>query len=147
MWWYRKAKRMPPKNTRQSSKDPAKADQTRIIAIAAVIVIAFACVYYFARVRGTTRYDSFADCLTAKQVKMYGLYWCTHCAEQKEMFGSSFKHVTYIECGIKGSKDEEPACKEAGVKNFPTWQFPDGSRKEGTQPLQVLSQQSGCSLP
>jgi hypothetical protein len=138
---------MPKKNKQPPSKEPAKAEQTRIIAIAAVIVLVFACVYYFARVRGTTRYDAFAKCLTEKQVKMYGLYWCTHCAEQKEMFGASFKHVTYLECGIKGSKDEEPVCKEAGVKNFPTWQFPDGSRKEGTQPLQVLGQQSGCSLP
>jgi hypothetical protein len=122
--------------------------ETRTTVIfAAIIVVLFACVYYFARIRGNTRYDAFAKCLTEKQVKMYGLYWCEHCAAQKEMFRASFKHVTYIECGIKGSKEEEPVCKEAGVKNFPTWQFPDGTRKEGAQPLQVLSDQSGCSLP
>ena len=46
-------------------------------------------------------YDAFAKCLTEKQIKMYGLYWCTHCAEQKEMFCESFKHVTYIEWGSK----------------------------------------------
>jgi hypothetical protein len=138
---------MAKKNTKETSKEEPQTETRTTIAIAAVIVIAFACVYYFARVRGTTRYDAFASCLTAKQVKMYGLYWCTHCAEQKEMFGASFKRVTYIECGIKGSKDEEQVCKEAGVKNFPTWQFPDGSRKEGTQPLQLLSERTGCSLP
>ena len=129
------------------SKEEVKAETRTTVIIAVVIVLAVACVYYFARIRGATRYDALAQCLTAKQVKMYGLYWCTHCAEQKEMFGASFKHVTYIECGIKGSKDEEPVCKDAGVKNFPTWQFPNGSRKEGVQPLQVLSDQSGCSLP
>jgi|SRR5450432_4837563 hypothetical protein len=129
------------------SNEQRKSETRTTVAVAAIIVIAFACVYYFARIRGNTRYDAFAKCLTEKQVKMYGLYWCTHCAEQKEMFAASFKHVTYVECGIKGSKDEEPTCKEAGVKNFPTWQFPDGSRKEGAQPLQVLSAQTGCSLP
>ncbi len=138
---------MAKKNKKPKSKQPAKSEPTHTIVIAAIIILAFACVYYFARVRGSTRYDAFANCLTEKQIKMYGLYWCTHCAEQKEMFGESFKHVTYVECGIKGSKDEEPVCKEAGIKNFPTWQFPDGSRKEGTQPLQLLSEQTGCSLP
>jgi hypothetical protein len=138
---------MAQKKSREGSKQQAKSEQARTIAIAAVIVIAFACVYYFARLRGASRYDAFAKCLTARQVKMYGLYWCTHCAEQKEMFGASFKYVTYVECGIKGSKDEAPVCKADGVKNFPAWQFPDGSRKEGTQPLQVLSEQAGCTLP
>ena len=40
-------------------------------------------------------------------------------SSKKEMFGASFKHVNYIECGIKGSHDEEAICKTAGVKNFP----------------------------
>jgi len=138
---------MAPKNNKEKSKEEIKAETRTTIAIAAIVVIVFACIYYFARIRGATRYDVFAQCLTEKQVKMYGLYWCTHCAEQKEMFGASFMHVTYIECGIKGSRDEEPACKQAGVKNFPTWQFSDGSKKEGTQPLQALSELSGCRLP
>ena len=59
---------------------------------------------------------------------MYGAYWCPHCAEQKEMFGTSFQYVPYVECGIKGSRDEAPVCAQAGVKHFPTWQFPDGER-------------------
>jgi len=135
------------RDEKQKSKDRNRSETRITIVITAVIVLAFACVYYFARLRQATRYDSFAKCLSDKQVKMYGLYWCTHCAEQKEMFGASFRHVTYIECGIKGSREEEPVCKEAGVKNFPTWQFPDGSRKEGAQPLQILSDQSACALP
>jgi hypothetical protein len=78
---------------------------------------------------------------------MYGLYWCTHCAEQKDLFGPSFQYVPYIECGVKGSRSEEAVCAQSGVKNFPTWQFADGARVEGTQSLQFLSQKSGCSLP
>src|SRR5882724_10282577 len=91
-------------------------------------------------------HDVFAKCLAAKQVSMYGLYWCDHCAEQKKMFGSSFQYVPYVECGIKGSRAEEPACIQAGVKNFPTWKLSDGSLVEGVRPLEFLSEKSGCSL-
>jgi len=91
-------------------------------------------------------YSAFAKCLTAKQVTMYGLYWCEHCAEQKKMFGSSFHYLNYVECGIEGSRAEQPACVQAGVKNFPTWKLPDGSLVEGTKPLEFLSEKSGCSL-
>ena len=47
------------------------------------------------------KYDSFAKCLAAQQAKMYGLYWCPHCAEQKGMFGASFRYVPYQECAFK----------------------------------------------
>ena len=90
------------------------------------------------RKRGT-RLDAFAKCLAAKQVKMYGAYWCPHCAEQKEMFESSFQYVPYVECGVPGSRDEAPVCKDAGIKHFPTWQFADGESREGTQPLPSLA--------
>ncbi len=93
------------------------------------------------------KYDAFAQCLTSKNAKMYGLYWCTHCAEQKEMFGKSFEYVNYIECGIKGEHGEVKACEEAGMKNFPTWQFADGTRVEGALHLYALSQKTGCPLP
>src|SRR5205085_11379032 len=64
--------------------------------------------------------------------------WCPHCAEQKEMFESSFHYVPYVECGIPGSRDEAQVCKDVGIKHFPTWRFADGEKREGTQPLQVL---------
>jgi hypothetical protein len=79
---------------------------------------------------------------------MYGLYWCPHCSDQKEMFGSAFQYVPYIECGIQGqARGEQENCKDAGVRNFPTWQFASGERHEGTLSLQTLGQETGCSLP
>jgi hypothetical protein len=102
----------------------------RTIIIAAVIVVAFAGVYYFIRHRQTSRLDAFARCLTAKQAKMYGAFWCPHCEEQKEKFGSSFQYAPYVECGIKGSQA-----------------FADGTRVEGEHDLQFLADQTGCGLP
>jgi len=93
------------------------------------------------------RYDGFAKCLAAKQAKMYGLYWCPHCAEQKEMFGKAFQYVPYEECAIKGSRDLAAACTAAGVKLFPSWQFGTEPPREGVLSLEALSDKTGCSLP
>jgi|SRR5947209_2110272 len=124
-----------------------KAGLARKLIIAVLIVGAFGGAYRLGRRKRTSRLDAFAQCLAGKQAKMYGLYWCTHCAEQKEMFGSSFQYVPYIECGIRGARGEEASCLQAGVKHFPTWEFGNGERIEGTLPLQVLSQKTGCGLP
>ena len=93
------------------------------------------------------KYDSFAQCLASKQTKMYGLYYCPHCLDQKEMFGESFHYVPYVECAIKGSSDEASECKVAGVKLFPSWQFGTEPPKEGVLSLEALSDKTGCALP
>jgi hypothetical protein len=93
------------------------------------------------------KYDSFAKCLATKQAKMYGLYWCPHCIEQKQMFGDAFHYVPYVECAIKGSREEATECKIAGVKLFPSWQFGMEPPKEGVLSLEALSDKTGCSLP
>jgi hypothetical protein len=119
----------------------------RIIVIAVLIVLAFSLVVYFLRRNHVGRLDAFAQCLTAKQAKMYGAYWCPHCSEQKEMFDSSFAYAPYVECGIKGSHALEPICTQKAIQRFPTWIFADGTRVEGKQELDFLSEKTGCALP
>jgi len=126
-------------------QEPKKAGYWPIIVLLAIVAVVSGIVYVLSSKRAAS-HDAFAKCLTAKQVTMYGLFWCEHCAKQKEMFGSSFQYVPYVECGIKGSRAEEPACIQAGVKNFPTWKLADGSLVEGVRPLSFLSEKSGCSL-
>jgi hypothetical protein len=111
------------------------------------IVVLCAAAYTAIWYRDTHRYDAFARCLASRQVKMYGLYWCPHCIEQKEKFGKSFQYVPYVECAIKGSKEVAPECKAAGTKNFPSWQLPGIPLHEGILSLEDLSGQTGCSLP
>lgn len=119
----------------------------RKLAIAVLIAAAFATAYYLGTRKRVSRLDGFAKCTATKGAKMYGLYWCPHCEEQKEMFESAFRYVNYVECGIKGERKEEPSCVQAGVKQFPTWEFTGGERHEGTLPLTTLAQKTGCSLP
>jgi hypothetical protein len=108
-----------------------------------VMITAYAAFWYYSN----HRYDEFAKCLASKQAKMYGLYWCPHCIEQKEMFGKAFQYVPYVECAIKDSHELAPACSVAGVKLFPSWQFGTNKPIEGVFPMQELSDKTGCSLP
>lgn len=111
--------------------------------IALILIVAYAAFWYY----NNHRYDGFAKCLASTQTKMYGLYWCPHCAEQKAMFGKAFHYVPYVECAIKGSRELAPACSAAGVKLFPSWQFGSNPPVEGVFPLQELSDKTGCRLP
>ncbi|KAK8945478.1 hypothetical protein KSP40_PGU013240 [Platanthera guangdongensis] len=57
--------------------------------------------------------------------KMYGAFWCSHCMEQKQMFGvEAAKIIDYIECFPDGAgKGRKMAleCTLAGLEGFPTW--------------------------
>lgn len=104
--------------------------------------------YYYYSYRNVSTLDDFAKCVSSKGTRMYGAWWCPHCADQKESFGFAFQYVTYTECGIEGethSMNEQ--CRNEGIKNFPTWQFRDGHREEGVLSLSDLAAKTGCKLP
>src|SRR5678809_570719 len=87
--------------------------------IALLLLAAFGTAYYFGYRKSAHKYDAFARCLTDRQVKMYGAYWCPHCAEQKEMFGESFALAPYVECGVAGDRRaEQQVCKDAGIQHL-----------------------------
>jgi hypothetical protein len=110
-----------------------------------LIVVLFAGAYYAGWYHKNHRYDQFAKCIASKNARMYGLYWCPHCLEQKEMFGKAFQYVPYQECAIKGSSEMVPECKAVGAKHFPSWQFNGGSLVEGVRSLEDLGAQTGCT--
>ena len=92
-------------------------------------------------------YDDLAMCLSEQGVKMYGAFWCPHCENQKKDFGSSFRHVNYVECGVRGNqRAQTDVCRQAGITSYPTWEFADGSRVEGELSLIILSGLSGCQM-
>lgn len=120
---------------------------TWLALVVAVALIAWA-IYYFGYYRhSTNKFDVFAHCLNNKGAKMYGAWWCPHCADEKELFGDAFHYVNYVECSPPGERTQNDACKQAQIKSYPTWQFADGSRTTGTQPLAELSKRTSCPLP
>jgi len=86
------------------------------------------------------KFDSFAKCLTEKNVTMYGTTWCSHCNAQKKLFGNSFQYIDFVDC------DKTPGtCKIAGVEGYPTWHV-NGTNYPGEQTFYNLAKNSGCKI-
>src|SRR3989338_2706086 len=90
---------------------------------------------------------AFAKCLTEKEAKMFGAYWCPHCQRQKKMLDGAFKEITYIECSLPGGQGQTEICQQAGIESYPTWEFANGERRTGELSFEQLATQTGCIAP
>ncbi|MEK7193409.1 MAG: hypothetical protein AAB652_01325 [Patescibacteria group bacterium] len=113
----------------------------KIIFVSLLALIALLSIWLFWPVPPHPELNQFAQCLSEKGVTMYGADWCPHCQNEKRAFGDSFRFVPYVEC-----PKEPNRCIAAGINGYPTWVFADGTRFEGEQGIQKLSQKSGCPL-
>ncbi|RJQ22103.1 hypothetical protein C4580_01360 [Candidatus Woesearchaeota archaeon] len=95
----------------------------------------------------SSKLDPFAQCVTDSGATFYGAFWCPHCANQKQLFGSSIKNIDYVECSLPDRSGQTAVCNSMNITNYPTWVFADGSRVTGTQQLATLAQKTGCQLP
>jgi hypothetical protein len=91
--------------------------------------------------------DAFAKCVAEKKTTMYGSFLCSHCDDQKKLFGPSFRYIPYVECSVRGSRQMSFPCIAAQIHYTPTWIFADDERRTGVQPLKDLSTKTGCPLP
>ena len=74
---------------------------------------------------------------------MYGAFWCSHCYDQKQLFGKeAFSQINYVECDPKGKKPQPEVCAAAKVEGYPTWKV-NGKSVSGTQSLEELAEMSG----
>ncbi|KDP43714.1 hypothetical protein JCGZ_22341 [Jatropha curcas] len=78
--------------------------------------------------------------------KMYGAFWCSHCLEQKQMFGKEASGILdYEECfpdGYRKGTKIAKACADAKIEGFPTWVI-NGEVLSGEKELSELAQLSG----
>jgi glutaredoxin len=89
----------------------------------------------------------FAQCIKQSGTTFYGAFWCPHCAATKKMFGSAQKELPYVECSTPDTQHQTQICIDKKIEGYPTWVFPDGSRKTGELTLDELSTQTKCPLP
>jgi len=108
-----------------------------IIVIIVIVILAAYFVYRSAAAPSDNK--NLAQCLTDKGVSMAGTDRCTHCADQKEMFGKAFKYINYRNCDF-----EIEWCFEHGVTGYPTWVFPDSTTYPGVRSLSELKRLAGC---
>ncbi len=92
-------------------------------------------------------YDAFAKCIAHTSTTFYGAFWCPHCEDQKRQFGDAAKYLPYVECSTPDAQGETQACIDKGIREYPTWYFPDGASSTGDQTLQTIAQHTGCTLP
>lgn len=126
--------------------------QKIVLTIVGLVVLVI--VFYYAAM-GITKYtgkvitgnviselsiENFAKCLSEKGVKMYGARTCSHCENQKELFGDSFQYINYVEC-----LDTPDICISRGIEYYPAWDI-NGQLDYGTQTLQKLAELSGCKI-
>ncbi|PSS00440.1 Thiol-disulfide oxidoreductase [Actinidia chinensis var. chinensis] len=81
--------------------------------------------------------------------KMYGAFWCSHCLEQKQMFGrEAAKLLDVVECfpdGYRKGTIIAKACADVGIEGFPTWVI-NGEVLSGELDLSELARISGFKL-
>lgn len=75
------------------------------------------------------------------RARMYGVYWCPHCTRQKELFGSAFRDIDYVECDPRGENPRPALCQKANVRGYPTWEI-NGKFLVGVQSLEELAEAS-----
>lgn len=94
------------------------------------------------RIAGLTYEADLANHLRQTGARMYGAYWCPHCAAQKEQFGISARRIPYIECDPQGENSQADFCRAKGIQGYPTWEI-NGEFYVGVQPLGKLAELSG----
>ena len=111
-----------------------------VITVSATLSLGAVTGYFGALGEGPSSTDLFAECLTQKDVSVYVMEGCTHCREQKQLFGSSFNYLSSTDCAFDLKK-----CTDLGIRNVPAWII-GGEKYEGVQSLEKLSEMTGCPL-
>ena len=120
-------------------------NKTLIIA-GVVVVLAITALFLIPNTAASTKLNGFAQCLKDTGATFYGAFWCPHCQSQKKLFGASASLLPYVECS-NPDQSQNKICNDAGIKDYPTWQFADGSRIPGEVKLETLAEKTGCVLP
>jgi|SRR5271168_1442322 len=113
------------------------------IVVIGLVIAAFATVKQANTTNG--EYIGIAKCLKAKGVIFYGAFWCPHCKAQKASFGDAVQYLPYHECSTPDANGMLASCQTAGIQEYPTWVFPDGTRLTGVQDPETLAAKAGCS--
>lgn len=91
-------------------------------------------------------YADLARCLSEKDVKFYGAFWCPACAQQKALFEGSAKQLPYVECSLP-NRQQNDLCTEAEITNYPVWEFNGNYRCSSVTGVEVLAHLADCALP
>jgi len=92
-------------------------------------------------------YDRLTQCITDQGGKIYEAYWCSACAQQDELLGSSHRLLNRVECTSPGGVNKEnpfELCPD--ITGTPTWEKADGTRETGVKTPEQLAKFFGCAI-
>jgi uncharacterized membrane protein len=112
--------------------------QAAAAAVGAVLAGAFV---FAGQGSSTAEQQALARHLADTKAVMYGAFWCAACKEQKARFGSAASGIPYVECDPNGVGARPDACRQAGVRVYPTWVI-GRERREGVLSLDELAKLS-----
>jgi hypothetical protein len=128
-------------------------DDETIAAVTALVILAAALLIVPGPVTPTqpaanqVELATLASCLNNRGVHFYGAFWCPYCAKQKAQFGDAASLLPYVECSNPDGRGQTAACIEQGIRKYPTWVFPDGSRTVARLSPKELAEKAGCAPP
>ena len=95
-------------------------------------------------------FDEVAQCITEKEVNMYGSFKCGSCAKVRNAFGDSFQYINEIECHPDGENSQWELCQEKKIEGTPTFIYePNGQeekRYKGFLSPENLAKFAGCEI-
>jgi len=128
-------------------------DSKILVAVIAIPLIIIAILIYIINSKNSDEQstaspevNAFAQCIKDSGAKLYGASWCSHCKNQKKLFGNS-KNLPYVECATPDGKGQVQICADAKIEGYPTWVFADESSQSGELSFEILSQKTGCPMP
>lgn len=80
-----------------------------------------------------------AQCLTDAGMKLFSTERCSHCKNQKAMFGPNVSLLNNTDCD-----EDRQTCIDNGIQWFPTWIDSSWTAYPGTQSLTSLAEISWC---
>ncbi|TWU50499.1 putative bifunctional phosphatase/peptidyl-prolyl cis-trans isomerase [Rubripirellula tenax] len=88
----------------------------------------------------------FAKDLADAGVVFYGAHWCPACTAQKELFSDGKDNLPFVEVTNPDRSLNSVGIAE-GISEYPTWDFPNGTRLVGVQTLATLSATANVAIP
>lgn len=82
--------------------------------------------------------EKLAKYMNQQGMVLYGAYWCSHCKDQKELFGEAAQYLDYVECDAKGAGANPDECVAKGVESYPTWIY-NGQKYPGVKSAEELA--------
>lgn len=79
-----------------------------------------------------------AKAINDSGTRFFGAAWCEFCTEQKELFQDGYKFLPFIEV-TNPDRTPNSIATDENITEYPTWEFPDGTRLTGVQSLETLA--------